>query len=40
LQRQHGSVGLLRDRPSIEQRIERFRAMPGLGDGDLSADGM
>jgi hypothetical protein len=40
LQRQHGSVGLLRDRPSIEQQIERFRAMPGLGDGDLSADGM
>lgn len=37
LQRQHGSVGLLRDRPSIEERIERFRAMPGPG--DLLADG-
>ena len=37
LQRQHGSVGLLRDRPSIEERIERFRALSGPG--DLSAIG-
>lgn len=37
LQRQHGSVGLLRDRSSIDERIERFRAMPVPG--DLSADG-
>jgi hypothetical protein len=28
LQRQHGNVGLLRDRPNIEERIERFRAVP------------
>ncbi len=37
LQGQHGSVGPLRDRPSIEERIERFRAIPRPA--EVSADG-